>query len=140
MSIKTHITNHLVKNEDLNHHGTLFAGKTAMWLVEAGFVAAAALTGPKNIVLMSIHEIHFMKPVHIGSVIRFESKVIVAENSRLISYVKVVDNFNEDFLLDGFISFIHIDKNGRSLPHNIIIDSLEREDAALQEKAKKLLK
>lgn len=33
---------HLVKSEDLNHHGTLFAGRTAEWLVEAGFVTAAA--------------------------------------------------------------------------------------------------
>lgn len=25
---------HLIKSEDLNHHGTLFAGRTAEWLVE----------------------------------------------------------------------------------------------------------
>lgn len=36
---------HLVKSEDLNHHGTLFAGRTAEWLVEAGFVTAAAEHG-----------------------------------------------------------------------------------------------
>ena len=28
---------HLVKSEDLNHHGTLFAGRTAEWLVERRF-------------------------------------------------------------------------------------------------------
>ena len=32
---------HLVKSEDLNHHRTLFAGRGAEWLVEAGFIAAA---------------------------------------------------------------------------------------------------
>ena len=31
----------LVKGEDLNHHGTLYAGRTAEWFVEAGFIAAA---------------------------------------------------------------------------------------------------
>ena len=36
---------HLVRPEDLNHHGTLFAGQTAKWLVEAGVIAAARLTG-----------------------------------------------------------------------------------------------
>ncbi|MEN6621071.1 MAG: hotdog domain-containing protein [Smithella sp.] len=140
MSLKVHITAHMIKNEDLNHHGTLFAGKTAMWFVEAGFIAAADLAGPKNIVLKSVHEINFTKPVYMGSVIRFESKVIIAKNARLVTYVKVVDNFNEDFILDGYISFIHIDKTGRSLPHNIDIGSLEPEDTALQEKAKKLYK
>ena len=35
-------TSRLVKSEDLNHHGTLFAGRTAEWFVEAGFVSAAA--------------------------------------------------------------------------------------------------
>ncbi|PKN68485.1 MAG: acyl-CoA thioesterase, partial [Deltaproteobacteria bacterium HGW-Deltaproteobacteria-10] len=43
MQLKTHIINHMVKGDDLNHHGTLFAGKTAMWFVEAGFIAAASL-------------------------------------------------------------------------------------------------
>ena len=33
----------LVKSEDLNHHGTLFAGRSAEWFVEAGFIAAGAL-------------------------------------------------------------------------------------------------
>jgi hypothetical protein len=28
----------LVKSEDLNHHGTLFAGRTAEWFVESGFL------------------------------------------------------------------------------------------------------
>ena len=35
------IIHHLVKGEDLNHHRTLFAGRGAEWLVEAGFIAAA---------------------------------------------------------------------------------------------------
>lgn len=43
---------HLVKSEDLNHHGTLFAGRTAEWLVEAGFVTAAAEHGRPQAVRM----------------------------------------------------------------------------------------
>ena len=33
-------TLHLVKGEDLNHHGTLFAARAAGWFAEAGFAAA----------------------------------------------------------------------------------------------------
>lgn len=43
-------TYHLVKSEDLNHHGTLFAGRGAEWFVESGFIAAANLVNPKNLI------------------------------------------------------------------------------------------
>ena len=138
MKIKAHIINHLVKGDDLNHHGTLFAGKTAMWFVEAGFIAAASLTKPESIVCMNIHGMLFMKPIHNGSIIRFESKVVLAGRTRLISYVKVMDNSNEDFLVDGFITFIHVDKDAQRIPHGIVINPTDPEDISLQEKAKNL--
>ena len=40
MKIKSFSTYHLVKSEDLNHHGTLYAGRSAEWFVEAGFIPA----------------------------------------------------------------------------------------------------
>ena len=39
MEPKTFITHHLVRSEDLNHHGTLFAGRSSEWFIEAGFIA-----------------------------------------------------------------------------------------------------
>jgi acyl-CoA hydrolase len=138
MKLKAHIINHMVKGDDLNHHGTLFAGKTAMWFVEAGFIAAASLTKPQSIVCLNIHGMLFMKPIHSGSIIRFESKIVLAGNTRLVSYVKVVDNSNEDLLLDGFITFIHVDKDARRIAHGIVIKPTDPEDIALLEKAKKL--
>ena len=61
MKLRTHSICRLVKSEDLNHHGTLFAGKTAMWFVESGFIAAASLTHPENIVCLNIHGMLFEK-------------------------------------------------------------------------------
>lgn len=138
MKLKVHIINRLVKGDDLNHHGTLFAGKTAMWFVEAGFIAAASLTKPESIVCLNIHGMLFMKPIHNGSIIRFESKVILAGNTRLVSYIKVVDNSNDDFLVDGFITFVHVDKNAERIAHGIVINPTEPDDLALQKKAKNL--
>ena len=40
MNINTNITQHVVMGGDLNHHGTLYAGRTAEWFVEAGFISA----------------------------------------------------------------------------------------------------
>jgi acyl-CoA hydrolase len=138
MELKSHSICRLVKSEDLNHHGTLFAGKTAMWFVESGFIAAASLTHPENIVCVNIHGMLFTKPVHNGQIIRFESKVVLAGKTRLVSYVQVVDNSSNEFYLDGFISFVHVDLKGKVLPHGIKIDPTTHEDIALQERAEKL--
>lgn len=138
MKLRTHSICRLVKSEDLNHHGTLFAGKTAMWFVESGFIAVASLTHPENIVCLNIHGMLFKKPIENGHVVRFESKVVLAGKTRLVSYVRVLGNSNEDFLLDGFISFIHVDLKGKPVPHGIVIEATDPEDKALQEKARNL--
>ena len=138
MKLRTHVVNHLVRSEDLNHHGTLFAGKTAMWVVESGFIAAASLTHPENIVCLNIHGMLFKKPIRNGQVVRFESRVVLAGKTRLVSYVKVVNNADDDFLLDGFISFIHVDLQGKPVPHGIVIEATDPEDVALQERARAL--
>ena len=138
MKLRTHSLCRLVKSEDLNHHGTLFAGKTAMWFVEAGFIAVASLTHSENIVCLNIHGMLFKKPIGNGHVVRFESRVVLAGTTRLVSYVKVLENSDEDFLLDGFISFIHVDLKGKPVPHGIVIEATDPEDLALQEKARNL--
>jgi acyl-CoA hydrolase len=138
MKLQTHTICRLIRSEDLNHHGTLFAGKTAMWFVESGFIAAASLTHPKNIVCINIHGMLFKKPIKNGQIIRFESKVVLSGKTRFISYVKVVDNNSDELFLDGFISFVHVDLKGQPLPHGITINPTDPEDIALQEKAKTL--
>ena len=138
MKLKTHSICRLVKSEDLNHHGTLFAGKTAMWFVEAGFIAAASLTNPENIVCVNVHGMLFKKPVKSGQVIRLESKVVLAARTRLVSYVKVLDNVTDEAFLVGFISFVHVDLQGKSMPHSIVLNHTDPEDIALLEKAKAL--
>ncbi len=61
---------HLVKSEDLNHHGTLFAGRTAEWLVEAGFVTAAAEHGrPQDVLCVNVHGFTFKRPVEKGDIL-----------------------------------------------------------------------
>jgi len=138
MKLRTHNICRLVKSEDLNHHGTLFAGKTAMWFVESGFIAVASLTHPENIVCLNIHGMLFKKPIANGHVVRFESKVVLAGKTRLVSYVKVLGNRDEELLLDGFISFIHVDMQGKPVPHGLVIEPTDPEDKALQDTARNL--
>lgn len=139
MNVKKFITHHLVKSEDLNHHGTLFAGRGAEWFVEAGFVAASSITAPENTVCLNIHGMVFSRPVKRGRIIRYESKVVYAGRTSLMVYVHVVLGDTEEFVVDGFMTFIHVNSEGRPTPHGLVIEATDPEDIALQERAKQYL-
>lgn len=140
MSLQTFITHHLVKGQDLNHHGTLFAGRGAEWLVESGFVAASNMTNPENTVCLNIHGMVFTRPVAKGSIIRYESKVVHAGRTSMVVYIKVMMAKNEDFVLDGFMTFIHVNTEGHSTPHGLVVEPVSAEEIALNERARSLLK
>jgi acyl-CoA hydrolase len=132
------VTMRLVKSEDLNHHGTLFAGRTAEWFVESGFIAAASLLNPQNIVCLKIHGMFFTKPAISGDVLKFSSKVVFAGNTSLTSYVHVEKNGLDKPLVDGFVTFIHVDEATRPSPHLLEINPVTEEDKNLYETAKNL--
>lgn len=128
----------LVKSEDLNHHGTLFAGRTAEWFVESGFIAVASLLNPQNVVCLKIHGMFFTKPATSGDVLKFSSKVVYAGKSSVTSYVHVEKNGTEKPLVDGFVTFIHVDESTRPCPHFLNIEPANEEDRILLETAKNL--
>ncbi len=128
----------LVKSEDLNHHGTLYAGRSAEWFVEAGFIAAAGLMRPENIVCLKIHGMTFMRPVQRGDIVDFESRIILAGRSSLHAYVRM--RAKGEFVMDGFITFVNVDHDGRAQPHGIEVASTCPEDQALQQRIRVLLK
>jgi acyl-CoA hydrolase len=132
------ITMRLVKSEDLNHHGTLFAGRTAEWFVESGFIAAASLLNPQNVVCLKIHGMFFTKPARSGDVLKFSSKVIYTGKTSLTAYVHVEKNGGEKPLVDGFVTFIHVDEETRPSPHFLQINPSTEEDKNLYLTAKNL--
>lgn len=133
MEIQTFKTHHLVKSEDLNHHGTLYAGRTAEWFVESGFIAASSLTRPEETVCLQIHGMMFKSPVHVGEIVAFESKVVYTGRTRIVTYIKV--SRKDQVLVDGFITFIHVDQTGKPMPHGIEITAVTPEDVELQQQA-----
>lgn len=129
-------TVHLVKSEELNHHGTLFAGRTAEWFVESGFVAAATMTKPQNIVCLKIHGMTFTAPVTLGSLAKFESRVVYTGKTKIV--VLIVMSVNEIEVVRGFISFVHVDADNKPLPHGITIVPETDEEKDLFETGKNL--
>ena len=136
MHMKTLTVHHLVKGEDLNHHRTLFAGRGAEWLVEAGFIAAADLLPPQYVLCLKIHGMTFQRPVRPGEVVRFDSKIVQTGKSRLIAYVRATTK--EELTVDGFLTFVYVDDHGKSRPHGITIEAETPEEIELQERANQL--
>ena len=136
MKIKTFYTHHLVKSEELNHHGTLYAGRSAEWFVEAGFIAATALVKPENIVCLQIHGMVFKRPVKLGEVVCYESKIVLTGKSSMVAYVRVMAQ--DELMLDGFITFINVDHEGHARPHGVELEANNEEEVEIQQRAREL--
>jgi acyl-CoA hydrolase len=136
MNITTYTTYHLVKGEDLNHHGTLYAGRTAEWFVESGFIAAASLTKPENIVCLKIHGMTFTAPVKPGSLARFDSKIVFTGSTRIVAHIQL--SVKEIDVVKGYITFINVDKENKPFPHRVVIQPVSAEDQRLFEEATNL--
>ncbi len=126
----------MVKGEDLNHHRTLFAGRGAEWLVEAGFIAAADMLNPEFILCLKIHGMQFRRPVRPGEVVRFVSSVVLAGRSSLVAYIRA--DVKGQLTVDGFITFVYVDENGKPRPHGLVIEAETPEEIELQEQARRL--
>ena len=131
-------SHHMVKSEDINHHGTLYAGRASEWFVEAGFVAAASLTNPDDIVCSQIHNMKFNTPIHCGEIVCVDSKVVMTGRSRIVTYLRI--GSTDKIKVEGFITFIHVDKQGKSSPHGVEITPITEEDKALFQRASELFK
>ena len=138
MDVVSFTTHHLIKSEDLNHHGTLYAGRSAEWFVESGFTAAASLCGPEHILCVMIHGMEFSRPVQLGEIVTFTSKIVLTGKTSLVAYVGA--SVLGQLALEGFLTFVNVDLQGRPQPHVLVIKPSTPEDAALQDRAKALKK
>lgn len=139
--MKYYEISHLVKSEDLNHHGTLFAGRSAEWLVESAFVAAAAQHGrPQDVLCVNIHGFTFKKPVQKGDIVTFFSKVAKVGTTSITVYVKVISEITGSKHVDGFLTFVCVNRETEmKTAHNIKIDEpADQEEAEIRERAAKL--
>jgi acyl-CoA hydrolase len=136
VDVVSYVVHHLVKGSDLNHHGTLYAGRSAEWFVESGFIAASSLLPPQNIVCLKIHGMTFTRPVYPGSIVRYEGKIVYAGRTSLIAYVRAT--VKDEPMSEGFITFVYVDEKGCACPHGLTVTPTSPEDVVLQERARNL--
>lgn len=131
----------LVKSEDLNHHGTLFAGRMAEWFVESSFICGAKVTEkPENIVCANVHGMSFKAPINKGDIVNLQSRIVKVGRTSFAVYSKVTRNNDHDIILcDGYITFVFVDENDRPIPHGMVLnDPIDQEDILLREGAENL--
>lgn len=140
--MKEYVASHLVKSEDLNHHGTLFAGRMAEWFVEAAFIAAAAFSRlPRHLVCFNIHGLVFRSPILSGDIVLFRNRVVLLGTTRIVVYGKVLSEMTGTVLTEGFITFVSVDDEGKKRPHGLVLDeTADAEELLLREKAGQLVK
>lgn len=138
--MKTNKMCRLIKSEDLNHHGTLFAGRMAEWFVEGNFIAASRLFGdPNSVVCVKLHGLKFGTPANKGDIIELETKVIAVGNTSITVYGKVTRNETSFILVDGFTTFVCVDENGKKMLHNLSKpEAANEEEIMLIARAKEL--
>ena len=139
--MKKYYATHLVKSEDLNHHGTLFAARTASWMVEAAFIAAACTHGnPSEIVCRKIHSMDFRQPAQNGTVIRFASSIVYTGKSSITVYVGIEEEITGLKKAEGYLTFVTINnETGKAVAHGIDLDEpADDEERCLRETARKL--
>lgn len=138
--MELHKSARLIKSEDLNHHGTLFAGRMAEWFVEGGFVAAAMAVGnPDNIVCLKVHGMRFNIPARKGDILDITAKVVDVGRTSLTVFNQTLSTKTGKVLVEGFITFVNVDGDGKKMPHGLILENLTEEELELQQKAKELI-
>ena len=111
---------HLVKPEDLNHHGTLFAGQMARWLIEAGLILSSRLTGkPEDIVCVQLNAMTFKKPVNNGDLIEIRSMISYLGSTSMMVYSRVLRKQETSPLITNNATFVTVGKDGRPYKHGL---------------------
>jgi len=129
----------LVRPENLNHHGTLFAGVTSMWFVEAAFIEASRVYGdPSKIVCIKVHGMKFIRPGNNGDILQIESVLAHVGKTSLTIYTKIYKRVSEEQIVDGFVTFVTVDEKGKSMPHGIKYKPSDEEGQKLWNEVERL--
>jgi acyl-CoA hydrolase len=139
MKIKELTMRHFVKGEDLNHHGTLYAGRGVEWMVESGLIASCEVVGSNRIVCMRINSLLFRKPVPKGELVNYTASIVFSGRTSLTAYVKVENTITKEFIVDGFFTYVYVDEHGKASPHGVIIEPEGEYEQALYNQAEGIM-
>jgi acyl-CoA thioesterase YciA len=79
---------------DTNPHGTIFGGVLLSYIDQAGALGAArevVMAGGQrpNLVTVALNRVEFLKPVHVGDVVRFITKLVKIGRTSVTMNIRV---------------------------------------------------
>ena len=130
---------HLVKPADLNHHGTLFAGKMAEWMVEGCFIAAARLVGrPEDVICVRVHDMTFRRPLRAGDIVEIDALVAHLGGRSITVHGSAGTTGAKDAAVTILITFVTVDAAGKPYEHGLTLsEEYVAAHAAACERARK---
>lgn len=136
------VVSRLIKEGDLNHHGTLFAGRMAEWFVEACFIAACRAIGAADeVVCVKLHGLEFTKPATRGDILTFRTRVANAGRTSVTVHGAVSKNDCTVPMIEGFATFVRVDAQNHPVPHGIVLgEPASEEEQRIREMARNLVK
>ncbi len=131
---------HLVRPEDLNHHGTLFAGQMSKWLVEAGLIATSRLLGkPEDVVCAQIHGTTFMKPINNGDLIEIKTRIAYLGRASITVFSEIYANNDTSPSVSSMATFVSVNKQNKPYEHGFKLpDEYVAQNREICEKALKV--
>jgi acyl-CoA hydrolase len=110
----------LVKPEDLNHHGTLFAGRMAEWLVETCFIAATRLVGkPEDVVCACIRDMTFKRALRSGQIIELVARVVELGGRSITVQGNAFAAERATVAVTMTATFVTVDHEGKPYAHGL---------------------
>ena len=82
---------------------------------------------------------HFTQPAAGGDILKFSSKIIHAGTTSITTHISVRVNHSKDTIVNGFITFVHVDENNKPFPHSIVMELETEEDKILSDNFKALI-
>lgn len=107
----------VVRPEHLNQHGFLFGGQMLLWVDEYAWMAATMEFPGCKFVTISFATAEFKKPVPLGAIVRFETKLLKKGNSSASYSVEVyatpAEQTEEMLVFTTSIVFVNVDAEGK---------------------------
>jgi acyl-CoA hydrolase len=111
---------HLIKPADLNHHGTLFAGTMAAWLIEACFVSVVRMLGrTEDIVCTRVHDMEFREPLRPGDVVDICARVAHLGGRSITVHASARRAHSGTEAVTILTTFVTLDASGKPSAHGI---------------------
>ena len=104
---------------DTNAHGTIFGGYILSLIDQAGAIGALA-SGARKVVTVSVHEVIFKQPVHVGDIVSCYAKVVRCGRTSVTVRVRVIAEHPSTRspveVTTAELVYVNVDEAGRPAP------------------------